>query len=166
MRRLRRRARVSLDLDENSAPRLSEWLLHDNEIPPERASSRCARHHPPPVTPGTSSTSIALGVEPRVAQPDGSARKPGGGAAPILRRLLVLLDVLAVAVAWTVALVFPWGGASAPALTMTLELLLVVVVCLAAIAAQRLYLARVCGVRAVEVARLGRASMVAFAGAY
>jgi exopolysaccharide biosynthesis polyprenyl glycosylphosphotransferase len=78
-----------------------------------------------------------------------------------LRRILVLLDATAVAVAWTVALLVP-DGLDRPGMAhfpnMVVALLLATAASVALIASQRLYLARVCSVRAVETVRLGRTS--------
>jgi FlaA1/EpsC-like NDP-sugar epimerase len=87
--------------------------------------------------------------------------------APALRRLLLLLDGFAIELAWAAALVLPFGRSS----TVTpLELVLVVAAVTAAallgIASQKLYRSRVAGVRAVEVARLGRVAALATGVAY
>jgi exopolysaccharide biosynthesis polyprenyl glycosylphosphotransferase len=89
--------------------------------------------------------------------------------APRLRWALVGLDAMSTLLAWAFALAVPWSvlpaGAAVPT-ALTLELALVTAVCLTTISGQRLYQARVCGVRAVEVARLARAAAVAGAVAY
>ncbi len=87
---------------------------------------------------------------------------------PTLRRALYLLDVLAVGAAWLVALQSSWGpevGNATPA-RLAGELAFVVATTIAVIGAQRLYLARVCGVRAVEIARLARAAVLSGLAAY
>lgn len=88
--------------------------------------------------------------------------------APILRWLLFGLDAVGTLLAWTAALLAPWSASvtmSTPA-ALPVALVLVTASMLVAIAGQRLYRARVCGVRAVEVARLGRATAAASAVAY
>ena len=76
-----------------------------------------------------------------------------------LRRLLVLLDATAVALAWAIALTVP-DGLDPPGISRLPNLLfaiaLITLVAVVFIASQRLYLARVCSVRAVETVRLGR----------
>ncbi|HEY7438861.1 MAG TPA: sugar transferase [Acidimicrobiia bacterium] len=80
-----------------------------------------------------------------------------------LRRILFGLDVAAVALAWLLTLVLPAvldGSPGADVGHLLLEVLVVVVASLAAIAWQDLYRARVCSVRAIETARLGRAAVL------
>ncbi|MGH7426053.1 MAG: sugar transferase, partial [Candidatus Methylomirabilales bacterium] len=93
------------------------------------------------------------------------ASRPQGSY--MLRRILILLDAVSVAAGWLTVLAFPsvthfrkaFGGPWVlPALVS-----FVVVASIAFIASQRLYLARVCSVRAVEIVRLGRAAL--FGGA-
>jgi exopolysaccharide biosynthesis polyprenyl glycosylphosphotransferase len=76
-----------------------------------------------------------------------------------LRRILVLLDATAVALAWAIALMVP-DGFDPPGISrlpnLVFAIALVTVVAVVFIASQRLYLARVCSVRAVETVRLGR----------
>ncbi|MFN8037012.1 MAG: sugar transferase [Acidimicrobiia bacterium] len=88
---------------------------------------------------------------------------------PTLRRLLVVCDVVGLAAAWILALIIP-GRNPSPFAGEPAQLAIAVVVMtlggLVVIASQRLYLARVCGVRAVELARLGWASALAAAFAY
>ncbi len=88
--------------------------------------------------------------------------------APRLRRLLVGLDTAAAAVGWTAASLLTGGlrfhgpaKAAAEAGVVTLLTLGTVL----AITTQRLYLARICSVRAVEIARLWRASIITSVGA-
>ena len=80
-----------------------------------------------------------------------------------LRRILVLLDAAAVAVAWAIALTVP-DGLDQPGLSRLANIVVAVVaatgVSIALIASQRLYLARVCSVRAVETVRLGRTAAI------
>lgn len=86
-----------------------------------------------------------------------------------LRRILVLGDVVGVALAWTVAL-FVAGRDPSPfagrPVALAVAVAVMTVAGLGGIASQRLYLARVCGVRAVELERLGRASVLAGMLAY
>jgi exopolysaccharide biosynthesis polyprenyl glycosylphosphotransferase len=95
----------------------------------------------------------SLDASPALAQTE--ATKGSNG----LRRLLVLLDATAVAAAWAIALTVP-DGLDPPGISRLPNLLfsiaLITVVAVVFIASQRLYLARVCSVRAVETVRLGR----------
>jgi exopolysaccharide biosynthesis polyprenyl glycosylphosphotransferase len=87
----------------------------------------------------------------------------------VLRRLLVVCDVVGVAVAWALALSLPGRNPSPFAgrpLALAVAVLIMTCGGLAAIASQRLYLARVCGVRAVELERLARAAAVSGLFAY
>ena len=78
-----------------------------------------------------------------------------------LRAMLVGLDALAVAAAWLLTLVVPAAISGGEDLLRALAGVAVVTLAsLAVIAAQGLYRARTCAVRAVEVARLGRAAAV------
>jgi exopolysaccharide biosynthesis polyprenyl glycosylphosphotransferase len=79
-----------------------------------------------------------------------------------LRRTLVLLDVVSAAIAWSVALherLFP------PSLVGALTVVVLVAASMAALGAQRLYLARVCAIRAVEIRLTFRAALLAGVGA-
>ncbi len=98
--------------------------------------------------------------------PIDAAPAPGPAAARgsnTLRRILVVLDATAVALAWAIALTVP-DGLDTPGFTRLANIGLAVVVAtgvaLALIASQRLYLARVCSVRAVETVRLGRTAAI------
>jgi exopolysaccharide biosynthesis polyprenyl glycosylphosphotransferase len=87
---------------------------------------------------------------------------PGRGSQS-LRRILVVLDATAVVAAWAIALTLPDGlDAPGPAHipNLVLAVLLATGAALATIASQRLYLARVCSVRAVETVRLGRTAVL------
>jgi exopolysaccharide biosynthesis polyprenyl glycosylphosphotransferase len=96
-----------------------------------------------------------------------------GGAGPTgsrwLRRMLLVLDLASVAIAWGVVLAMPgrFGGAFAgrPGALLVAEAT-IVLASIAAIASQRLYLARVSGVRSVEVARLARAATLSAVSAF
>jgi exopolysaccharide biosynthesis polyprenyl glycosylphosphotransferase len=97
---------------------------------------------------------------------DAAVQAPGPGAARgsnALRRILVLLDAAAVTVAWTVALLLP-DGLDAPGVSHLPNIIMAVALATAfsvgLIASQRLYLARVCSVRAVETVRLGRTAIL------
>ncbi len=86
-----------------------------------------------------------------------------------LRRVLWLLDVAAVMLAWTAVLVVPHvldGVQSAEPVRIGLAVVLVIGASVLVIAGQGLYRARVCGIRSVEIARLGRASFFAAALGY
>jgi exopolysaccharide biosynthesis polyprenyl glycosylphosphotransferase len=96
-----------------------------------------------------------------------------GGAGPTgsrwLRRMLLVLDLASVAIAWGVVLALPgrFGGAFAgrPGKLLVAEAT-IVMASIAAIASQRLYLARVSGVRSVEIARLARAATLSAVSAF
>ena len=83
---------------------------------------------------------------------------------PLLRRLLVGVDAVAVTIGWGGALLVVGGlevhAASQGAAHLSMLALLAAVTILA-VASQRLYLARVCTIRAVEIVRLGRAAAIA-----
>jgi exopolysaccharide biosynthesis polyprenyl glycosylphosphotransferase len=90
-------------------------------------------------------------------------RGAAGRGSQSLRRILVLLDATAVVAAWTIAFLLPDGldkpgAAHIPNLVMAV--ILATGASLAMIASQRLYLARVCSVRAVETVRLGRTAVI------
>ncbi len=84
-----------------------------------------------------------------------------GRPAPALRRVLVLLDAVAAAVAWAVGLSIPGGlpatagsevaVSAAAAIVLTIGTLL-------AMGGQHLYLSRVCSIRSVEIVGLARAA--------
>jgi exopolysaccharide biosynthesis polyprenyl glycosylphosphotransferase len=74
---------------------------------------------------------------------------------PDLRRILVGLDALAIAVPWSAVLIGLGDFGRAPA-AAALEVALVTVAALWLIASHRLYRARVCAVRAFEISRLLR----------
>jgi exopolysaccharide biosynthesis polyprenyl glycosylphosphotransferase len=84
------------------------------------------------------------------------------GASFWLRRLLIGLDAGAAFAGWTLGLAFTHGLAleatGHTAVTAVLAVLTAATVAL--IASQRLYLSRVCSIRAVEIGRLGRASVL------
>ena len=96
-----------------------------------------------------------------------------GGAGPTgsrwLRRMLLVLDLASVAIAWGIVLAMPgrFGGAFSgrPGALVVAEGT-IVLASIAAIASQRLYLARVSGVRSVEIARLARAAALSAVSAF
>jgi exopolysaccharide biosynthesis polyprenyl glycosylphosphotransferase len=88
----------------------------------------------------------------------------GGKKGPRLRRRLVALDAVAVAVAWLAGLVAADGRGFADG-PVLVSVGVVTVVTLLAAASQRLYLARVSSVRAYEVVRLGRIAFVSVVAA-
>ncbi|HLF40664.1 MAG TPA: sugar transferase [Acidimicrobiia bacterium] len=96
--------------------------------------------------------------------PSGQPAPAAGRGSNFLRRILVLLDAAAVAAAWAIALTVP-DGLDQPGISRLANVVVAVVaataVSLALIASQRLYLARVCSVRAVETVRLGRTAAIA-----
>lgn len=80
-----------------------------------------------------------------------------------LRRTAIGLDLAAAAVGWSVAL-RGTGGVEAltqPRVVSIVTFLALVLGTVAAVASQRLYLSRVCAIRAVEVSRLARAAVMA-----
>lgn len=93
------------------------------------------------------------------------ASQPLTGTAPsLLRRLLVAADSVAVLAGWALALVFAGGqdiDASLRGVDGVAVLALLAAITILAITSQRLYLARICTIRAVEIVRLGRAAAIA-----
>jgi exopolysaccharide biosynthesis polyprenyl glycosylphosphotransferase len=119
--------------------------------------------------PAPRSTADGLHVAPEPAltlepfEVDGTRQRLGRRLeVPMLRRALYVLDALAVGTAWLVALQSSWGPevGNGTAARLAGEIAFVVAATIAAIGVQRLYLARVCGVRAVEIARLSRAAVL------
>ena len=98
------------------------------------------------------------------AAADDVITSPAHRPSPLLRRLLVGVDAAAVSAAWGGTLLFV-GGLEVPATATRFAglsvLALLAAVSILAVASQRLYLARVCTVRAVEIERLGRAAAIA-----
>ncbi|MDP9441964.1 MAG: exopolysaccharide biosynthesis polyprenyl glycosylphosphotransferase [Actinomycetota bacterium] len=87
----------------------------------------------------------------------------GEGAGRGLRRGLIALDVVAAALGWSIALS---TAAKADQLVIRLATLVVLVAAaVAMVAGQRLYLSRVCAIRAVEISGLARASVLAVVAA-
>lgn len=74
-----------------------------------------------------------------------------------LRAILVLLDVVAVVAGWGIALALPSGLNPERLRTIAIVAPLILAATFGFIVSQRLYLARVCSVRSVEIVRLGRA---------
>ena len=108
---------------------------------------------------------LAPAVEtPTVETSPTPTRVAAGRGSQSLRRILVVLDAAAVVAAWSIALVLPDGLDRPPGPAGIPNLILAVIVAtgasLAMIASQRLYLARVCSVRAVETVRLGRTAVI------
>ena len=108
---------------------------------------------------------IAPTVEPRSLETSPApTRATAGRGSQSLRRILVLLDATAIAAAWAIALTFP-DGLDRPGWSHFPNLIVAIALAtgasLAMIASQRLYLARVCSVRAVETVRLGRTAVLA-----
>src|SRR4051812_3218599 len=116
-----------------------------------------------------------VSTSPAVSRETGSRAKLQvvGGAGPTgsrwLRRMLLVLDLASVAIAWGIVLALPgrFGGAFAgrPGALLVAEAT-IVLASIAAIASQRLYLARVSGVRSVEIARLARAAALSAVAAF
>jgi exopolysaccharide biosynthesis polyprenyl glycosylphosphotransferase len=95
-----------------------------------------------------------------VLEPVAPALVRGGSR---LRGLLVAVDALALTVGWALAVAVPaaLGGAGAATASGQLGIAAIgIVVALFMIASQGLYRSRVCAVRAVETARLGRAAAI------
>lgn len=96
-----------------------------------------------------------------------TAPSPVYRPSPLLRRLLVGVDAVAVTAAWAIALLAVGGlevSPKAPRFVAISVLALFSAISILAVASQRLYLARVCTVRAVEIERLGRAAAIAGLG--
>jgi exopolysaccharide biosynthesis polyprenyl glycosylphosphotransferase len=107
---------------------------------------------------------IAPAVEAPAVEPSPTpTRASSGRGSQSLRRILVLLDAVSVVAAWAIALLLP-DGLDHPGVARIPNLIMAVVLATAAslamIASQRLYLARVCSVRAVETVRLGRTAVL------
>ena len=141
--------------------RLRNTRLHRDHDAPARRSRRAVRN-------GLQSAPVTeIGVS-EISSPPAPA--PAPDREPIvrdggrwLRGVLIGLDALAVALAWCFALLLPAlvSGASASSVRRSLlEVALVIATSLVVINGLGLYRARVCGVRAVEIARLGRASVL------
>lgn len=108
---------------------------------------------------GTAVPSATPPVPLHLAPQRQTPRHPGSP----LRRLLIGFDLVAFALSWAFALFVPARalGARATSSTGTLTQLAVgVAVGMGAVAAQRLYLARVCSVRSEELARIARSAVV------
>lgn len=94
---------------------------------------------------------------------EASVGAPPDWAAPrqaSLRRVLVASDVAAIGGAWSVVL-GPLGGYQGPGFSGLLVAVAAITIgALAAMSSQRLYLARVCRLRSVELSRLARVSIV------
>ena len=114
----------------------------------------------PIVDPETVAGRASSSRSPRTA---GRATRAGCG------RMLLVLDLASVALAWSIVLALPgrFGGAFAgrPGALLLAEAT-IVFASIVAIASQRLYLARVSGVRSVEIARLARAAALSAVSAF
>jgi exopolysaccharide biosynthesis polyprenyl glycosylphosphotransferase len=87
---------------------------------------------------------------------DGALIRPSG-----LRRTLVVLDVVMVLAAWTIALSLPTSILAEQPIALGARVVVIVALTASSLllfAVQHLYLARVCGVRSVELNRLGLAA--------
>lgn len=93
-------------------------------------------------------------------------RRAPAGPSPLLR-ILVVVDALAVGGAWTLTmLLFGPEGVGTPFVRLVLTVSVVVAGSLGLIAWQRLYRARVCSIRMVEISRLVRVSVITGAGVW
>lgn len=95
-----------------------------------------------------------------VIRPDAAPPRP----ANVLRRLLVVLDASAAAAAWSVALLITQPRAAGSIAGLDPDILTAILLTgltLTFITVQRLYVGRVCTIRAVEIGRLGRAIFTA-----
>src|SRR5215210_1771149 len=115
------------------------------------------RHFPPPSLEGEVVPLSSAPSSP-TARDDAS---PVGGS-PGLRRLLVGLDLLALTLAWALTLVVPGVGAGADRSDLTSLGAAAAAVALGVwlLASQRLYWARVCSVRTVEIGRLAKVAVL------
>jgi len=114
-------------------------------------------------------TAPPAGPEPVAAQERHGGAQVFRARGNHLRRILGILDASAVVLAWGAVLVAPAaldGVQSADPVGLAVAVALVMATSIVVIAWQGLYRARVCGVRAVEIARLGRASLFAAALGY
>ena len=102
-------------------------------------------------------------VEETSPTPTPTPTRASGRGSQSLRRILVLLDATAMFAAWMIGLTFP-DGLDRPGWShfpnLVVAVVLATVAGIAMIASQRLYLARVCSVRAVETVRLGRTAVL------
>jgi exopolysaccharide biosynthesis polyprenyl glycosylphosphotransferase len=114
------------------------------------AARRSVRRHRP----------VGLQAVPTFEAPPAEPAQTGkAGASRWLRGVLFGLDALAIVIGWSLT-VLVLGGTEGNGLSRLAGLGTVLVVTLVAIGWQGLYLARVCSVRAVETARLGRAAAI------
>jgi exopolysaccharide biosynthesis polyprenyl glycosylphosphotransferase len=100
-----------------------------------------------------------LAVPPIEAPQSVRVRDGKPGASRWLRGVLFGVDALAILLGWTITFLVA-GIGSEGSLAALGEIAAILVVTLVAIGWQGLYLARVCSVRAVETARLGRAAAI------
>ncbi len=106
----------------------------------------------------------------RVTTADSSSPEAAPSSAPErsshgipLRRLLVGFDLTCMALAWTIALWLPTsllGPHATRGVDFLIQLGTGILAGLAAMALQRLYLARVCSIRSVELSHTGRAALL------
>ncbi len=105
---------------------------------------------------------------PRSRRGADQALAPAAGA-PSLRRALLVIDALCVMAAWLTVILLPAAFGSRTgwaARHVAVGVAVLTVGTLVVIGWQKLYLARVCGVRAVETAGLGRAAALSGLAAY
>lgn len=102
-------------------------------------------------------------VDPQVSTtivPSADLARDGGRATPRLRRILLTSDIVSAIAGWGAVIAFADLGLGSNALAWSVGLVLVLsAVTIALIAAQRLYLARACSIRAIEINRLGQAAV-------
>lgn len=110
-----------------------------------------------------------LGHEVSPARPARAEPAAPSGGAPSLRRTLLIADAACVLAAWAVVMLLSGvlGGAGGwPLEHVGIEVVVLTAGTLLVIGWQKLYLARVCTVRAVETAGLGRAAVLSGLGAH
>lgn len=118
-------------------------------------SFRSVDYAPQPVQPSPQAAELG----PCEASPIGPEDAP---SAPPLRRLLLTFDVLAIAAGWAAAVAASWSvtAVAVDPVLLLLQTALMVGAGVLVLSASGLYRRRICAVRAAEVARIGRASLL------
>jgi exopolysaccharide biosynthesis polyprenyl glycosylphosphotransferase len=99
---------------------------------------------------------------PTEARPNRVPRSDRKGGNP-LRRILIGFDLFAFTVAWVIAIAAPIRGLGPHAIgqwNTALQIVIAIAGAMGAMALQRLYLARVCSIRAEELSRSARSAVV------